>query len=344
MIFLILFILSFAAWVFVMIHDRRTSCSGFLLLLSAFLLGVFLISLAQSDPEWFSQHFIIHILLDLELVFLALLLIAYPLVLIPVFLIEGIVLIKKEGIRPRNVLSVGLAILLLAFDLFYPLLFDVSERSLSTIIYWYVTMISLYFVIQLASFSLSGLLNLIHFRKNPGLDHVVVLGAGLSGTKPTPLLRSRIEKGIEVYRNNPGSRLIFSGGQGKDELISEARAMSDYAISQGVPERDILAEDRSRNTDENIRFSAEVMKKDMPGRISSFAIVTSSYHLMRALMIAKRNKLRCTGYGAKTRLYFTLNAFLREYAGYFRDTRYIRLLHLLCLTVIYIIFAASQLK
>ena len=344
MIILILFFLSFAAWIFVMIYDRRTACSGFLLLLSAFMLGVFLISLAQSDPEWFSEHFVLHILLDIELIFLAVLLIAYPLIMIPVFLIEGIILIRKEGIRPRNILSIGLAVLLLAFDLIYPLLFSVSDRSLSTIIYWYVTMISMYFVIQLASFSLSGFLNLIHFKKNHALDHIVVLGAGLSGTKPTPLLRSRIDKGIQVYRNNPGSKLIFSGGQGKDEVISEACAMSGYAISQGVPDTDILLEDRSCNTDENIRFSAELMKKDQPDRTSSFAIVTSSYHLMRALMIAKRNKLRCIGYGAKTRLYFTLNAFLREYAGYFRDTRYVRLLHLLCLTVIYIIFAASQLK
>lgn len=71
---------------------------------------------------------------------------------------------------------------------------------------------------------------------------------------------------------------------------------------------------------------------------ASFAVVTSSYHLMRALMIARRQKLGCIGYGARTKLYFSLNAFLREYAGYFRDTRYVRLIHLICLTVIYIIF------
>ncbi len=277
----------------------------------------------------------------MELVFLVILLVAYPLVMIPIFLIEGIILMKKEGLRPRNILSIGLAVLLLAFDSLYPLIFDVKARSFSTVIYWYITMISLYFVIQLASFGLSNLLNLIHVKKDHGLYHVVVLGAGLSGTKPTPLLRSRIDKGIQVYRNNPGSKLIFSGGQGKDEVISEARAMADYAVGQGVPEQDMLLEDRSRNTDENIRFSAEIMKKDMPDRAPYFAVVTSSYHLMRALMIAKRNKLRCIGYGSKTRLYFSLNAFLREYAGYFRDTRSTRLIHLACLTVIYIVFVIS---
>ena len=150
----------------------------------------------------------------MELLFIAALLIAYPLVLIPVFLIGGLVLIKKEGIRARNVLSVALAVLLIAFDIVYPLLFDVTKHSFSTLVYWYITLISLYFVIQLASFWISDILNLIHIKKNCGLRYVVVLGAGLSGTKPTPLLRARIDKGIQVYRDNPGAKLIFSGGQG----------------------------------------------------------------------------------------------------------------------------------
>ena len=328
-----------------MLTDRRTVASGFFLLLSAFMFGCFLISMASSHPDWFSDHILFHILLDTELLFLAALLIAYPLILIPVFLLGGIILMKKEGIKPRNVLSTGLALLLLSFDILYPMLFDVTMRGPATIIYWYITLISLYFVIQLASFWISDLLNLIHFRKNKGLKYVIVLGAGLSGTRPTPLLRSRIDKGIQVYRDNPGARLIFSGGQGADEAVSEARAMADYALAEGVPEGDMLLEDRSRNTDENIRYSAELITKDTEGSPSEaapkIAIVTSSYHLMRALLIARREKLRCTGYGAHTKLYFSLNAFLREYAGYFRDTRKMRLVHLICLTVIYVLFTMN---
>ena len=121
--------------------------------------------------------------------------------------------------------------------------------------------------------------------------------------------------------------------------------MADYALSEGVPEGDMLLEDRSRNTDENIRYSGELIAKDTEGGPSEAApktaIVTSSYHLMRALLIARSRKLRCTGYGAHTKLYFSLNAFLREYAGYFRDTRKMRLIHLICLTVIYVLFTVN---
>ncbi|MCR5773984.1 MAG: YdcF family protein [Lachnospiraceae bacterium] len=293
-----------------------------------------MISEVLGNPGLFSENLLLHILLDIELLFLAALLIAYPLILFPVFLIGGIVLTVKEGMRPRNILSIALALLLIAFDIVYPFLFDVSRPNTATMIYWYITMISLYLVIQLASYWISALLNLIHIRKDRGLRYVVVLGAGLRGKEPTPLLASRIDRGIRVYRDNPGCRLIFSGGQGKDEQVSEARAMADYALSANVPAEDIILEDRSVNTVENIRFSSDLMD----AKKGPFAVVTSSYHLMRALLIARRLKLKCTGYGARTRLYFSLNAFLREYVAYFRDNRYLCLIQLAGLTLLYIAF------
>ena len=342
-IFLVLFILTSLLWIFVMITDRRTISVGFLLLLGAFFFGCFLISEALADPAFFSEHFVIHILLDIELLFLAALLIAYPMVLTPVFLIGGLILMKREGIKGRNLLSLFLATLLIVYDIICPLIIDVRTDSPPALIYRYMTIISLYFVIHLSSFWISDLINLTHIRKDRGLDYIVVLGAGLRGTKPTPLLASRIDKGIEVYRNNPGAKLIFSGGRGVDEEISEARAMADYAVSRGVDSKDMLLEDGSTTTEENIRFSKALMEKDTGGTPSfSCAIATSSYHLMRALLIARRQRLTCIGYGARTRLYFSLNAFLREYAAYFRDTRKKRIIHLAALTVICILIRISR--
>ena len=285
------------------------------------------------DPGWFSEHLFWHIILDLEIVFLAVILIAYPLILIPFFFVEGVILIKKEGVRPRNVLSIGLAILLLAFDLLFPLFYDVHVKGAATYVYWYMTLISLYLIVQLASFGLSNLLNLIHIKKDQGLNYIVVLGCALRGSELTPLLRARVDRGIKAYRDNPGSKLIMSGGQGGDEIMPESHAMGKYALSAGVPEEDIILEDKSKNTEENIRFSSALMEKS--GR---FGIATNSYHVMRSLLIARRQKLSCIGYGAHTKLYFSLNAFLREYAGYFRDSRMKRIIHLALLTVIYILF------
>ncbi|HAG70035.1 MAG TPA: hypothetical protein DCL38_08680 [Lachnospiraceae bacterium] len=347
MLLFFMFIISITAFIIVMLTEKRTIFSGFLLLLSAFLLGCFLISEARFRPEWFSEHIILHILLDLELLFLALLLFIYPAVMIPLFLAGGLIIMKKEGIRLRNALSMGLAVMLLLYEIIYPLVFDITTRGPAVWVYWYMTIISLYLIIQLISYSLSNVLNLIHFRKNMGLKYVVVLGAGLSGRKPTPLLQGRIDRGITVYRDNPGSRLIFSGGQGSDELLPESHAMAEYAISAGVPEVDIIREDASVNTWENILFSARLMEKgEAPslGKSSGkaeFAVVTSSYHVIRALMIARRQKLKCIGYGSRTRLYFSLNSMIREYVAYLRDTRTSQIIILLLLTIIYILFISA---
>ena len=141
-----------------------------------------------------------------------------------------------------------------------------------------------------------------------------------------------------MYRDNPGAKLILSGGQGPDEPLPEGRAMAKYAMEKGVPADDVISEERSKNTEENLRFSRELMDKDRP----RFAIVTNYYHVMRSLLIARRLRLSCTGYGASTRLYFALNAFLREYAAYFRDSRRKRIAHLLILTVVYILFLKKE--
>lgn len=159
-------------------------------------------------------------------------------------------------------------------------------------------------------YTLTAWLNLINFNIKK-LNYVVVLGAGLIGKKVTPLLASRIDRGIEIYHKNPGSKLIMSGGQGSDEEIPESHAMAAYAEEHGVPQSDIIIEDRSKKTNQNLKFSHQLMQPD-----STFCIVTNSYHVYRALVLAKRQGLKCIGYGAKTKWYFTLNAFIREFIAY----------------------------
>ena len=325
-----------------MLVERRSIASGFFFLTTILSMGFFLLGGIREH----SGNILFNILFVVEAVLLFMLFVAYPLVLVPLFFVEGVILMRREGIKFSNLLSLFLAALLIFFDIFYPMIFDVSRPGPSMYFYWYMTLLSLYLLLQLLSFFLSNILNLVHIRKNLGLSYVVVLGAGLRGEEPTPLLRSRIEKGIQAYKNNPGSKIIFSGGQGSDELLPESHAMANYALGQGIPEEDILREDRSRNTEENIRFSAEIMRKAEMGPKGSalplFAIATSDYHVMRSLMIARRLKLACIGYGARTKLYFSLNAFIREYIGYLRDTRGRRAIGLILITAVYLLFLSRQ--
>ena len=148
--------------------------------------------------------------------------------------------------------------------------------------------------------------------------------------KVTPLLASRINKAIKIHKKNKNSKIIMSGGKGSDEMISEALTMKNYALEQGIRNEDIILEDKSTSTEENIKFSKAII-----GENKNTAIVTNYYHLLRALMLAKEEGLKCIGYGAKTKFYYTQTAYIRELIAYFSMTR---TFHLILITIITLIF------
>ena len=104
----------------------------------------------------------------------------------------------------------------------------------------------------------------------------------------------------------------MSGGQGPGEDIAEGEAMARYAEQKGVDLGKIIVEGKSTSTEENLLFSRELMSRDRPRVI----VVTTAYHVFRALLLAKQHGLKCIGFGAKTKWYFTLNALIREFIGY----------------------------
>ena len=93
--------------------------------------------------------------------------------------------------------------------------------------------------------------------------------------------------------------------------------MADYAIEQGVDADRIIKEQRSVSTQENLQFSRELMEGEKPKII----LVTTAYHVFRSLLLARRQGIKCVGFGAGTKWYFTLNALLREFIGYLHLTR-----------------------
>ena len=261
--------------------------------------------------------------------FLALL--SGPFVLIFTLYLNGFQILKREGVHLHNFLSMGLAVALTFYLFIAPFVVQsFSDISFFNMVFIYVGFLVSYAIIISMLYTTSSFVNLVNLF--PGkLDYVVVLGAGLIGDQVTPLLASRIEKGIAIYQKHPGSKLIMSGGQGPDELMAEGQAMADYALEQGIPAEDIVIENQSTNTEENLKFSYALMK---PG--SRFALVTNYYHVFRALLLAQQLKIKCIGYGAKTRFYFSLNAFIREFVGYVVMSRKAHLVVIGIVSVIYL--------
>ncbi|QKU19739.1 YdcF family protein (plasmid) [Staphylococcus cohnii] len=130
--------------------------------------------------------------------------------------------------------------------------------------------------------------------------------------KMCPLLRSKLDKGIELQRRYPKAVFIVSGGQGKDELISEGVAMAKYLYSQNIPEKVIIIESKSTNTYKNLLYSKEkiVSKEKHPSYIT---IVSNNFHILRATVISKKVNLNASVIGSHPAYYFYANAIIREF-------------------------------
>ncbi|MBQ8836345.1 MAG: YdcF family protein [Clostridia bacterium] len=117
-----------------------------------------------------------------------------------------------------------------------------------------------------------------------GLDYIVVLGAKVNRNGvPSKPLYWRIDAAEKYLSENPETVAILSGGKGVDEPFSEAECMYNELVKRGVlPERLIL-EDKSTSTNENIRFSMEILPEG-----ATFGIVTNNFHVYRAVQIAEK--------------------------------------------------------
>lgn len=149
-------------------------------------------------------------------------------------------------------------------------------------------------------------------------DYIMVLGAGLHGDKPSKMLDNRLDMAFELAQRYPQARLIVSGGQGNQEIISEAAAMRNDLLSRGIPDTRILQEDQSRDTVENITFTRALLEKRGKSVATlQIAIVTNDFHALRALRLAQhRGYAHVTVIAAPTPYSIMLNAWLREYLSW----------------------------
>ncbi len=117
---------------------------------------------------------------------------------------------------------------------------------------------------------------------------MIVLGCQVRTTGPSVLLRDRLDEGLAYWREHPEITIVVSGGQGPDEPSTEARAMADYYIAQGVPEEQILLEEESHNSIQNLKNSKQLLEQAGFPVESGVLIVSNGFHLTRARMLAGR--------------------------------------------------------
>lgn len=151
----------------------------------------------------------------------------------------------------------------------------------------------------------------------PGLDYVVVLGAQVHKTRPSLVLRYRLDKAIEYLDANPNTICIVSGGKGPNEPFPEAQGMAEYLEQHGVAKSRIIRESKSETTKQNIEYSSRLIEK----RDASIGVITNDFHMFRALQIAHGEGMpNAVGIAAGSPKDMLANNMLREF---FAEIKYL---------------------
>ena len=239
-------------------------------------------------------------------------------------IVTNFVLIKKEGFSPRRLLGIIIGFFAILGLFGSQTLYFVITRLLvgaekqflkftldicinASLSYFYTLIIAtLYCNIKAST----------HIPKYDK-DFLIILGSQIKkdGTL-TPLLKGRVDKAIDFGNKQydatkKGITYIPSGGQGNDEVISEALAIKNYLMEKGIKDKYIVMEDKSTSTIENMRFSKE--KIDAINKDAKISFSTTNYHVFRSGVIANEQGIDCEGMGSKTKWYFYTNALIREF-------------------------------
>ena len=279
--------------------------------------------------------------------FLVILILLTPFLTIGFLLINTIVVVKNNGFSLTSMLPflmAGFLILLLASPSIVNY-FDPDTRHVVVFSLGLFTLEGLWFSFTFVALLFYSWIYRILPRRRQ-YDYIIIHGAGLDGTRPTPLLAGRIDKALELWnKQHQQGKFVASGGQGADEVVSEAQAMRDYLLEKGVPADAILMEDKSTTTWENLKNSIAVIRtdhtsaasndaasgsssasngtaasgdvtaSDSTGACGDFttAVVSSDFHVFRCAEYAHNLGIKADGIGSHTKGWYWPTAFIREF-------------------------------
>ena len=125
-----------------------------------------------------------------------------------------------------------------------------------------------------------------HIRGDPQV--MVILGCQVKPWGPSVLLQDRLDKALDYLEDHPDLTIVVSGGQGPDEPVSEAQCMYDYLTEHCVDEAQILLEDQSHNTVENLRYTVDLLAEAGYDTTADMVVVSNGFHLTRVRMLWSR--------------------------------------------------------
>ena len=144
----------------------------------------------------------------------------------------------------------------------------------------------------------------------PDYDAIVVLGAQVLPTgEPNTQLKWRLDAALEAWKRHPVP-VVVCGAQGRDEPMPEAETMKRYLAAAEVPEEMIHMDPDSYNTNQNLENAGKILKT-LPG-IRKVMIVTSDYHVPRAMAMASDMGFEASGLGSPCKPEYWVKNHARE--------------------------------
>lgn len=119
-------------------------------------------------------------------------------------------------------------------------------------------------------------------------DAIIVLGAAQYDGRPSPVLQARLDHALALYDRGLAPHLIFTGGTGVGDTVSEAEVSRRYALRHGVPANAIMTERHGVTSAQSVRAAAALMQS---AGLESALIVSDSYHMMRLELLARRSHI-----------------------------------------------------
>ena len=116
-------------------------------------------------------------------------------------------------------------------------------------------------------------------------DAILVLGAAQYNGRPSPVLPARLDHAIGLYKKRLAPRMVFTGGVGVGDTLSEGEVARRYAVKQGVPDSAIMVERRGQTSAESVSAAATLMRSN---GLKSALVVSDSYHMLRLELLTRR--------------------------------------------------------
>lgn len=220
--------------------------------------------------------------------------------------------IRVKIFNMGNLAGIIFSALFLAISLFPELLKSALKSSAGRVLTGIFALILAVSAVYAVAVSIS-MIKIMNDSPDGRQTTLVVLGCKVKDGSPSLMLKKRLDTAFDYLQSHENIKVIVSGGQGSDEIISEAECMKNYLVSRGLSPDRIFMEDKSVSTQQNLEFSKKIILQNSLDE--HITIVTDGFHQLRAEMLAENLGMNAYNISAPTSWWLVPTYWVREWFG-----------------------------